>query len=848
MKKKSGHLIWLIIYPLILCCCWLNTMAYARSVRNISLTGQYALSRVLGNDHPEYHARSQNTNIILSNQNQEFTVKLYDDAGLVLQHQNHHISMRLVAVGAGGYLQNLSSIQAKVLANQISYDQGLVKQWFVNGPMGLQQGFTINKRPGKNKTGNLVLTLDVDSDLQPRPAAASRGVDFVTTDEEVVLQYTGLMVVDADTRQLPAHIETHRNQIDIVVDDSKAVYPVMVDPIFQQAKLTANDGAGNDEFGSSVAIDGNIVVVGAPGNTVGGNNNQGAVYVFRKSGGNWKNLTQIAKLTADDGNAGNYFGTSVAISKDTIVAGSPQAFVNINSHRIRAGAAYVFVKPATGWEDKTQTKKLAADDAVDSDLFGYSVDITENTIVVGSPYSDIGSTVNQGAVYVFDKPDSGWINATQNAKLTADDGAENNRLGWSVACDNKTVVAGAYNHDVSGHRHQGTAYVFVKPVSGWTNTFQKARLTADDGLPWDRLGKSVAISGNVIIAGADEAAQNGKSNTGLVYLFVKPFSGWADAAQTARLTAADAVEEDHFGHAVAIDGNTIVVGSPYHNHSGTAGNGLPFYVHDMGAVYTFSRPSGGWHDLQTKAAMISSDGQANDHLGKSVAISGSTIVAGAPDQDLSGKTDQGAAYVFNYKKENPWPMFISAVTSHVGYLIAGNKACGHPTTGSTSTHRLYIGSFGLNYKNKDIPHYSWDSLSFCYIKMPVIGDVGQLICNACPNNSVNYDADENNGDTRIRRKGSITFNPFGTCSKSLHSCTVEPHGTGSETIWQWYSTDNGLTWNLVPGMPVTMPINWDNNPIYFNQMDIVHGDIAQTVNVSTGGGEVYSSLNLFPPP
>jgi hypothetical protein len=313
--------------------------------------------------------------------------------------------------------------------------------------------------------------------------------------------------------------------------------------------------------------------------------------------------------------------------------------------------------------------------------------------------------------------------------------------------------------------------------------------------------------------------------------------------ETAELRASDRMTGDWFGHAVAIDGNTIVVGAPYHNRTDKDPTGIPYYIPDMGALYVFSRPSGGWHDMQTEATMIPSDGGNNDHLGWSTAISGTRVVAGAPDQDINGNDDQGAAYVFRLKKHSPWPMFVSAITSKRGHIIAINKAAGHPTScNCVSTHRIFLGSLALYYDNNVMPHFNVWKESACSIEMPVIGDIGFL---NCPSVTWKWDADENNGQMRIRRSASIIFNPTGTCSKSRHSCTVYLGASGRETLWQWYSTDNGLTWTLVPGMPSNMPIDWLNIPLQFNKMDLIDGG-GDSCSVSTSGGKATFDLWFFP--
>jgi hypothetical protein len=179
----------------------------------------------------------------------------------------------------------------------------------------------------------------------------------------------------------------------------------------------------------------------------------------------------------------------------------------------------VFVKPTGGWADATQTAKLTASDGATDDLLGFSVAVSGATIVAGAPPATVGGNSFQGAAYVFVKPTGGWADATQTAKLTASDGAAGDSLGYSVAASGGTIVAGAIGATVSGHSGQGAAYVFVKPEGGWADATQTAKLTASDGAAGDTLGVSVAVSGNTIVAGALGATVSGHSRQGAAYVF-----------------------------------------------------------------------------------------------------------------------------------------------------------------------------------------------------------------------------------------------------------------------------------------------------------------------------------------
>ncbi|MCC6504808.1 MAG: fibronectin type III domain-containing protein, partial [Aquimonas sp.] len=215
----------------------------------------------------------------------------------------------------------------------------------------------------------------------------------------------------------------------------------------QASKLTAGDGAANDQFGTSVALDGDTALVGASYDDVGANSDQGSAYVFTRSGSSW---TQEAKLTAGDGAAYDNFGYSVSLNGDTALVGAYGDDVGVNSQQ---GSAYVFTRSGSIW---TQETKLTAGDAAASDNFGYSVSLNGDTALVGA----FGDNSNQGSTYVFTRSGSTW---TQEEKLVAGDGAASGGFGRSVALSSTTALVGAPYVDglpPYGNPDEGAAYVF----------------------------------------------------------------------------------------------------------------------------------------------------------------------------------------------------------------------------------------------------------------------------------------------------------------------------------------------------------------------------------------------------
>jgi hypothetical protein len=383
--------------------------------------------------------------------------------------------------------------------------------------------------------------------------------------------------------------------------------------VVAQSELLASDGAAHDEFGRSVGVSGDTLVASSPWADVGSNSNQGAAYVFVRSGSGW---TQQVKLTASDGAAQALFGYSVAVSGDTAVVGALAAGSD------QRGNAYVFTRSGATW---TQQAQLTPSDAAGSDSFGVSVAIQGDTVVVGASVKDVGSTVDQGAAYVFTRSGSTW---TQQAKLTASDGAAGDEFGTSVAIDGDAVVVGAFADDVASNSNQGSAYVFRRSGSAWT---QEVQLTASDGAGEDRFGVSVAVFHDDVVVGAylDDAGSN--TNQGAAYVFCRGVSSWS---QQAKLAAPESGSHEWFGFSVALSKDVAVVG---HRFDGVGSNA------EQGSARVFTRLGTTWTQ---RAVVVASDGAADDQFGTSVAVSGEVLVVGATRCEVGSAADQGRTYVF----------------------------------------------------------------------------------------------------------------------------------------------------------------------------------------------------------
>jgi hypothetical protein len=280
----------------------------------------------------------------------------------------------------------------------------------------------------------------------------------------------------------------------------------------QMAKLTASDAAAGDRFGYAVAVSGASVVVGVP-TADGVESNSGAVYTFRQAGTGWR---QTAKLTANDASAGDLFGYTVASSGETVVVGAPTD----DAAGPEAGAAYIYYWDGRRWR---QTAKLTASDAAAFDQFGYAVGISGETVVVGAVQGDDGTEQEAGAAYIYRWDGRRWH---QTAKLTAREAAARSLFGWSVAISGETIVVGAPTDDGT-EQGAGAAYIYRWDGAQWRQT---AKLTARDTTAGAMFGHAVAISGETVVVAARSDGDAG-TNAGTTYMFRWDGAQWRQTAK-----------------------------------------------------------------------------------------------------------------------------------------------------------------------------------------------------------------------------------------------------------------------------------------------------------------------------
>ncbi|HLW87643.1 MAG TPA: FG-GAP repeat protein [Terriglobales bacterium] len=586
------------------------------------------ISSRLGRDTPEYYAQPVDDGFAAEIPGRELNSH-FTSRGVEVRRGDESWALSLRTYGYSTSLRPVRFAMPRHDRNRVIYERGPLTEWYLNGPAGLEQGFTLRQAPGKSGDQPLTITLALSGNVTAGLDQDGQGLTLTDRNGKYRWRYAGLRASDATGQELQAWLEVDAEQLVLHVRDAGARYPIVVDPIVQAAELTEANGSAYDTWGYSVAISGTTVVVGWPNATVNSHHAQGAVYVFVMPPTGWANMTPTAVLTASDGLGGDSLGSSVAVNGQTIVAGAAQASVGRNPNQ---GAGYVFVQPSGGWVNMTQNAKLLATDGVEFSGLGFSTAIAGNTVVLGAP-------LQLGAVYVYNRPGGGWSGKqTQTAELTGS-GTDVYGLGNSVSINGSTIAAGAQQSTINSNFEQGAVYIFTKPSGGWVNANQNAELTASDGSTFDHLGYAVVVSGSAVIAGAPNAEINSNLGQGADYVFVEPAGGWGNMTETAKLTASDGAADDSFGSSLALYAdNVLLSGAP----GATIGSNAA-----QGAIYMFLRPQTGWQTTsQFYSKVTPVDGVANGQFGTGVALNAGVGVSIAPGATVGSNLSQGAAYVF----------------------------------------------------------------------------------------------------------------------------------------------------------------------------------------------------------
>lgn len=331
----------------------------------------------------------------------------------------------------------------------------------------------------------------------------------------------------------------------------------------EEAWLIAPQGQLLDRLGQAVAVDGDFAFVGTRfENSVA--NNAGAVYVFRHDGGSW---SLVQRLTASDGAQGDHFGGAIAVEGEIAVVGAPD---HAETGAL-SGAAYVFRYDGANWVEEA---KLTASNAIVQAQFGAGLDVDDGRILIGAFGAQNDDGGNTGAAYLFTHDGSAWL---EEAILTAGDGHNLAHFGVSVSLDGDRALVGAnLDNELSGGA--GAAYLFREEDGGWV---EEAKLTASGGAGFFLFGGAVALSGTHAMVGAQNWFPPNGDAPGKAFLF--EYDSDAEAwIETAGFEPDSGKAGDRFGFAVDMQGEVFLIGAPERSTE----------VAGSGTVYSYGEPSG----------------------------------------------------------------------------------------------------------------------------------------------------------------------------------------------------------------------------------------------------------------
>lgn len=631
-----------------------------RSSKEMPAELRAAYIRTVQNDAPEAYAagRIQSDEYRIRNASQSFDAKLgRDGIELLPREAKWSFSLRTTGIGCENKVVSLAEPTMEAEGNRVRYVRPGVEEWYLNGPLGMEQGFVLEQAP--SCAGPKVIEMRTGGDLRPELDDADGdgqgdSIRFVRADGGTSVTMAHLYVSDADGKAVPAWLTVEFGNVAIHVDDEGAKYPLDIDPLIAvlEAKIPTPGNTPNDQFGYGLSFQGNIALVGAPKSDEFGTDS-GSAYVFeRQSPGVW--VQQGPKLLPSDGRAGQWFGYSLALSGDTAIITAPFD----NDGGSAAGAAYVFVRAGNIW---SQQAKLKPSDNKVGDVFGISGAISGDRIVIGAHGCDSVTNGNEsGAVYSFTRTAGIW---TQEQKIVANDGEAGELFGSTVTISPEAIgVASVYDDDLGFH--SGSMYMFASNGVSWV---QQQKLLAPGGKQGDVFGYWAAISGDTMVVSAalyDDGVTN--SDFGAAFVYVKGATLW-NLQQ--KLIAPDRKPGDWFGSHVAIEGNSILVGAQQTDEFGL----------DSGSAYWFIRNSSVWN-LRDKLLPV--PGTASERFGWVVGVSGNLAAVGAPFDDTKA-TDAGAVYIFIEKKTNGEPCAVDdeCVSDFCIDGVCCDTACGDGSTG-----------------------------------------------------------------------------------------------------------------------------------------------------------------------
>jgi hypothetical protein len=639
--------------------------AIPTGLSGLPLSAQGVVSATLGAHGTTYLVRHSGGALQARNVPQAMGID-FRASGVEIASHGTRVGVRLRGAGYGASLNPVGLVQPSARANRVTYQHAGLTEWYRNGPLGLEQGFTIARPLEGRNAGPLTLSMVLSGNVRLSLARDRQSVT-VGNAGTPLLAYGALRVTDTRGRVLHSWLALEGRQLLLRADARGARYPLRVDPAWTQqgAKLTGSGEVGKGQFGYSVALspDGNTALVGSWGD----NGGTGAAWVFTRSGSTW--TQQGEKLTGSGEVGEGNFGWSVALGEEgnTAVIGGP--------HDNKAiGAAWVFTRSGSVWTQ--QGEKLTGSGEVGKGEFGYGVALSSDgdTALVGGPFDNSGV----GAAWPFTRSGSTWTQ--QGERLTGTHETGEGYFGASVALssDGDTALIGGPRNN----SRLGAAWPFTRSGSIWSQQGEKLVPTGEIGEGY--FGASVALSsdGNTGLIGGPED-HLGK---GAAWIFTRTGSSWSQPGE--KLTGIGAVGEPNFGSGVALssDGEIALIGG--------------YHADKVGAAWVFTGSGPTW----TQQGERFGGGEEIGHgqFGFSVALSsdGETALVGGPFDN----SEAGGAWAFTYASVAP--VVVTGKATLIGEGSATLNATANPKGGTVSNCHFNYGlseSYGSSMPCSSLP-------------------------------------------------------------------------------------------------------------------------------------------------
>ena len=545
------------------------------------------------------------------------------------------VGLSVRAIGFGAALRALAPVAPQPEANRLLYSRPSLDEWYVNGPLGLEQGFTLRRLPAHAAGATLSLAIALPGNARATLARNGRSVSL-RDGARAGLSYGGLVATDARGRALPSWLRVRHGEILLGVDTRGARLPISIDPtVEEESETLPGEETEGGKTGVSVAIsgDGNTTLVGAPNGS-----RAGMAWVFTRAGSDWDQQGPGLTFALPGGAQEALFGSSVALSNsgDIALIGAPHA----NEGQ---GAAWVFERSGGEWK---ALQELTAPASSAPGHFGRSVALSADggVALVGAP----AQVNDHGQVWAFMRTGPSWVR--QAAPLTAvgESGPGFFGRGLALSASGETALVGAPGDS----ERLGAAWSFRRSGSSWS---EQSKLTGAGESAEGRFGFSVALSGDgaTALIGAPEYGPEGE---GAAWTFTGSSSGWTE--QPEKLTLGESEAQFGFSVDLSSDGSRALIGAPRSEPPN-------------GTAQEFTRTSGAW----SKAQLFSEPPPSGrGRFGAAVALSedGNTALVGAPSE----ANNPGTAWVFDSGR--------SVETLASGPIVGSIQPREGPAAGGTS--------------------------------------------------------------------------------------------------------------------------------------------------------------------